>query len=1005
MAPRRVIGMILGNRGGALASALVLGLVWACPAPAQIVLGGRAVPRIGFYSGLAELYSGDYRDAARQFRSELTGGGTIKSTQGRWVDSICQYAMLGECFYQMGQYDHAVEQFEAALNLALVYSDWMLRVQFPSEIRPDTNLARRAAPWGRSSRAFEIGSFPNSMLVAQGQIDQYDVLRQGGVVQQPVFYSVNVQEILRCTALAMRRRGELLGPVASHDTLADELVGALSRRPVPPNHWSEAWIDFELGMAQASAGRLGDAQKSLVRSLLVGGRFDHPLTSMALLELGRIAVTAGDLAAAAKFFADAGSSAFFFGNIGDLEEAHWRAHQARIMQGSTAANPGLALAARWAQSKRYRQLQAQLTLLSAETAALGGDASAARGLLGVAGGLLGRRDMGRGLLGARRDYLAALIQTQLDRPEAAGKALQTALAFQKNSSKWLYQIRMANRRYADRSVTPRIALELYGELLREPTAKDWAADPLEALSVLMVPHRSAYERWFEAALSRKEIDRAMEIADRTRRQDFFSSLPLGGRLLALRSILEAPLEQVGRDAELQRQDLLLRYPKYKELHRRANDLHARLAEGPLVPAAAEDVTRRRSLWRELAEVSAEQEQLLRKMALGHGPSRLVFPPARSAKEIRDGLPDRHAMLMFFAHGEQIDAFVFTRDDYQAWKLSAPASLRKNVTLFLRDLGNHDANRQLSVASLAGSEWRQSGAKIKELLLKGSNIDLTRGVDQWVIVPDSFLWYLPFEAIPVGEPAEPLIRRVRVRYAPTAGLTLAPTARPGTGGKTAVVVGKLFPRDDPAVAEEQYQRLRKVVPNLQPLRPPLPAPSGNLATLLGSLIVLDDIEPAGPYAWTPIPLDLVARDGALDRWMALPWGGPKQVILPGYHTAAENALRRRGTMEPGREMFFSLCGLMATGARTILLSRWRTGGETSYGLVREFIQELPHSPASEAWQRSVQLAAVARINPDREPRVRRGKEVDLPAASHPFFWAGYLLVDTGADPSPSADGKQ
>ena len=43
--------------------------------------------------------------------------------------------------------------------------------------------------------------------------------------------------------------------------------------------------------------------------------------------------------------------------------------------------------------------------------------------------------------------------------------------------------------------------------------------------------------------------------------------------------------------------------------------------------------------------------------------------------------------------------------------------------------------------------------------------------------------------------------------------------------------------------------------------------------------------------------------------------------------------------PGNEVFLSVCGLMANGARTMLLSRWRTGGQTSFDLVREFIQEL------------------------------------------------------------------
>ena len=36
-------------------------------------------------------------------------------------------------------------------------------------------------------------------------------------------------------------------------------------------------------------------------------------------------------------------------------------------------------------------------------------------------------------------------------------------------------------------------------------------------------------------------------------------------------------------------------------------------------------------------------------------------------------------------------------------------------------------------------------------------------------------------------------------------------------------------------------------------------------------------------------------GTLADWLALPWGGPELIVLPGFHTAAEDGLRkpRRG----------------------------------------------------------------------------------------------------------------
>jgi CHAT domain-containing protein len=103
------------------------------------------------------------------------------------------------------------------------------------------------------------------------------------------------------------------------------------------------------------------------------------------------------------------------------------------------------------------------------------------------------------------------------------------------------------------------------------------------------------------------------------------------------------------------------------------------------------------------------------------------------------------------------------------------------------------------------------------------------------------------------------------------------------------------------------------------------------------------------------------------------------------------------------MFVAVCTFFARGTQTILISRWRTGGQTSVDLVREFAQELPHMPAAEAWQRSVLLATEAPIDPSLEPRVAAPDRDEKLTAGHPFFWAGYVLAGTG-DVEPDQRGE-
>jgi hypothetical protein len=249
----------------------------------------------------------------------------------------------------------------------------------------------------------------------------------------------------------------------------------------------------------------------------------------------------------------------------------------------------------------------------------------------------------------------------------------------------------------------------------------------------------------------------------------------------------------------------------------------------------------------------------------------------------------------------------------------------------------------------------------------------------------------------------------MRYAPT--LSLATSRGPGrnASGNTAVVVGKLYPRDEDGVARAAFDQLAAVVPGAVALRTPPPAPSSIYGALFQRLVVLADIPFAeqDPYGWALAPIDRGKGGSSLADWLLLPWGGPDVAVLPGFHTTAEDALKSVGMHKglPGNDVFLAVCGLMANGARTALLSRWRTGGQTSFDLVREFTQELPHTSPADAWQRAIQLTTGTQLNLEAEPRLKHAAAEESPKAEHPFFWAGYMLVDCGTAPErpePKAD---
>ena len=57
--------------------------------------------------------------------------------------------------------------------------------------------------------------------------------------------------------------------------------------------------------------------------------------------------------------------------------------------------------------------------------------------------------------------------------------------------------------------------------------------------------------------------------------------------------------------------------------------------------------------------------------------------------------------------------------------------------------------------------------------------------------------------------------------------------------------------------------------------------------------------------------------------------------------------------------------------------------------------LPHESAANAWRRSVQLASDRFLDPATEGRLKTPNAAEGVKADHPFFWSGYMLLDTGA----------
>ena len=811
---------------------------------------------------------------------------------------------------------------------------------------------------------------------------------------------------MRCTCLALYRWRELLGPVAPRHPLTHAVLNALAQRPALPAHWSGAVFEVELGLAYMAAGKNNEAMKSLTAGIVAGG-FDHQVTCYALLGLGQLSMMSGNVAAAKGFFLEASASACNFNDLTVVEEALRYGYSAHMVGNQLQMYEPLAAATTWAAAQGMINLQTSMLALSADNFCAIERPNEALGLLGTATVACSGTNILIGRLGAKLNFLKALASYELAEGVAGNVSLAAAMTFQAGGSLWLFHITTVDTLWQANTLTDRSAMDLFELVLRDPTPADWATDPMESLTVLVAPHLHAYEHWFELAMNRKEHERALEISDlrgvtgSCRRSTWAAGCSICSWLL------EGPEAVLDQEAREQRVALEAKYTGYVQRSRRAKQLQMELRQAPLTPADEEAGKEQEAKLQELAQLSAEQEVILREIALRREPCQLLFPPIRSTKAVQEALPKGHGLLSFFSTSRHAYAFLMTNDKYGYWPIkSSPKTFVRKVQWMLQKWGNFEQNKEMKLDELADDAWKTLAKDVLDSLTTDSKAELGGDMFQELaIVPDGLLWYVPFEAlqVPDGEGTTSLISKVRIRYAPTVGLAVGDPRRRRQGLNTAVALGRLFPRDEDEVSLDAYDDLSRVVPGAMAISEKLPAPSSIFGCLFDRLVVYGEIAPGNgnPYGWSPLNFNHGKQpDSALAQWLMLPWGGPDEIVLPGFRTSAEHAAKGLSPEQAANEIFLTLCGMMSTGAHTVLISRWRPGGQSSYDLVREFVQELPEMTAADAWQRSVELVSCMPVDPLMEPRIKASGQYDPPRAENPFFWAGFLLADTGSLPRGS-----
>lgn len=977
-----------------IAFAMIIGAVLGS-GESCLAQGGR-YPMPGYYAlqePNSSLFAGEFRDAERAAQNLYRGG--YREGNQRWVDSTAYLYLMGEARYQAGDYAGAMQAFDEAIEIYSSVINWPVRVSNwqAQPVTVDANAVRVARiTWGQPTRVPNIGRFPTSFSVRFGQDIIVPNDKGASRIPQERLLQVDVIEMYRAIALTVRRRDQILGTLSQADAPAKTLRGQLSEaRAVVPGELPTAFSSIVYGVSVSGEGDYERSTGILQQYLQING-MDHPLTPVALLQIGWNQYMSGEYRVAKATLLEASYSAAFFNQLDLVRESLVLAGRAHVAVNRDVPLPELDLAFEWARLQGMRVAQAQFAMVAAENAIENGQNPDAAKFLETANALMRTSDLKRSELALRLNVLEtafAIIEGRADNLQA----LRAALVAYRPATPWAFQIGMLVDPARRRTLTTTTLTNLIQRVLRDPTQQDWDRDPFECLAYLTGDRSMFLADALTIQLNKRAFDEALIASENLRRVQFLSRLPLGGRLMSFRQLLTRNADELTPELRRKQTELHARFTNLKAALDRAQTTLIALQTKPVSPPEAE-----LKAWETevetLSTICAQIESHLVHVSVRRDAIPLLFPPPIDLERVQTLIPDKTICWVVVFHDNIYHSFLVTKDRVVHQSALNQTNVAKAIRGLAKSWGHTSPSAVVALQVVLDQSWKKSSHELLKAMIPNSKPEFWSTFDEVVVVPAGMLWYLPFETFALGEApdSELLIDKAAVRYAPSLNLAFS-EQRPKNLQRAVLYPGKIDIRDEADWAANSTTALRQAWPQLTTIE------AGRVSTqsvgnLVHAMIYLNEIrQPLWPAPWTAAENK---KDGYLqldlERWLGYPNVGPEFLYVAGGNSAIVDGIKGNFV---GEELEYYTTLLMAAGCQSMVLPRWRSGGHVPYDLPAALLKRMPASTTAVAMREAIQEIRKAPLDLTKQTRLRSSRGEAPTNADHPFWWAGQMVVDRGS----------
>lgn len=144
-------------------------------------------------------------------------------------------------------------------------------------------------------------------------------------------------------------------------------------------------------------------------------------------------------------------------------------------------------------------------------------------------------------------------------------------------------------------------------------------------------------------------------------------------------------------------------------------------------------------------------------------------------EVQQQLGSDQALISYYTAAGTLHMFVLTHNSISYNSDDSIGRLQQDAESWVRLLKVTDNGRKFKAGAVGDRLYRRLVKPIQ---------DLTPGLKEWIIVPDGFLYYLPFESLPGGGETDFLLRTTTISYRLSSRLLSAPPD--GTGAKAGIL---------------------------------------------------------------------------------------------------------------------------------------------------------------------------------------------------------------------------